>query len=343
MIHQRPGASLLYFNWEVINSMSLNLVMMATGEFALPSFRELITSPHRVTALITQPDRVNPRGKVHPHPLKEYALAHDIPVLQPESINAESALRTLQALRPDVVAVAAYGQILKAPVLSIPKIGMFNLHASLLPRHRGAAPVQYAIWSGDKRTGVTIFKIEPKLDAGMLLLQRETDILPGETSGELHDRLAELGAAAFEEAMTQLENGTARLSSQDPHQVTLAPKIRKEQGAIDWTQSPQEIDCHIRAMQPWPNPFTYWHTPHQAPERLLILRVEPTAVAGSATSQPGDILQVTPSEVLVQCGGGVLKLILLQRAGRKPMHIGDFLRGTPLQPGEHLGPESTSG
>lgn len=320
--------------------MSLNLVMMATGEFALPSFRALIASPHRVTALITQPDRVNPRGKVHPHPLKEYALAHDIPVLQPESINAESALRMLQALRPDVVAVAAYGQILKSPVLSIPQIGMFNLHASLLPRHRGAAPVQYAVWSGDKQTGVTIFKIEPKLDAGMILLQRETDILPGETSGQLHDRLAELGAEAFVEALSQLESGTARLSSQDPHQVTLAPKIRKEQGAIDWSHSPREIDCHTRAMQPWPNPFTYWHTQNQPPERLLILRVEPTDVPSSPTSQPGDILQVTPTEALVQCGGGVVKLLLVQRAGRKPMHIGEFLRGTPFRPGDHLGPES---
>ncbi len=319
--------------------MSLNLVMMATGEFALPSLRALVDSSHRIAALITQPDRVNPRGKPHPHPLKEFALSRNLPVLQPDSINTDEALIKLQALRPDVVLVAAYGQILKDPVIRVPRLGTYNLHASLLPRHRGAAPVQYSVWKGDETTGVTIFQIEPKLDAGPILLQHETPILPDETSGQLHDRLALLGATAFLDFLDQLESGTATRIPQDPDRVTLAPKIRKEQGSIDWNQTPREIDCHIRAMQPWPNAFTFLHQSGKPPERLLILRVAPGSDSHSAQLLPGDLLPDSADALSVVCGKGTVQLLEVQRAGKKPMHIEDFLRGTTISPRDHLGPE----
>lgn len=319
--------------------MGLNVVMMATGEFALPSFRALLNSPHRLTALITQPDRVNPRGKVHPHPLKELALEHNIPVLQPESINTPESIRKLQALRPDVVAVAAYGQILKADVINVPSLGMYNLHASLLPRHRGAAPIQYAIWKGDKKTGVTIFRIEPKLDAGPMIVKRETEILPRETTGKLHDRLAIVGAEAFLEAFNLIEAGNAKPLEQDDSQVTQSPKIRKEQGAIDWSLSAAEITNHLYAMQPWPNPFTFLFQADQPPQRVLILDVAPADDMRDSHLSAGSVISADNGRLIVQTGSDPLELQTIQKAGKKPMAAADFLRGVPLKKGDHFGPE----
>ena len=320
--------------------MSLHVVLMATGEFALPSLQAIAQSGHTLRALITQPDRLNPRGQPHPHPLKQYADELQLPVLQPPSINTPQAIRQLRALRADVVAVAAYGQILSAEVIDVPPCGMFNLHASLLPRHRGAAPVQYAVWKGDAETGVTIFQIVPKLDAGPMIVQRKTPIATGETAGQLHDRLAIIGADAFLEALELIEHGTAQPLNQQADQVTLAPKIRKEQGEINWAATRWQIDCHIRAMQPWPNPFTFLHRPDKPPERLLILETSvgpDRSIAGVIAGK----LQVQQQQLQVACGDGWLTIETLQRAGKKPMSAAEFLRGTPLPETAFLGSETT--
>lgn len=320
--------------------MALNVVMMATGEFALPSLQALIGSGHRLRALITQPDRVNPRGKVHPHPVKEAALEAGIPVLQPESINTEEMIGKLKALRPDVVMVAAYGQILKSAVIEVPRLGTFNLHGSLLPRHRGAAPVQYAVWCGDGETGVTIFQIEPKLDAGPMLLKKATPIELGETAGQLHDRLAVLGGTAVVEALNLLESGQAVFENQQPELVTQCPKIRKEQGEIDWAKNSREIDCHLRAMQPWPNPFTFYHAPGEAPQRTLILKVERRELPAKTLS-PGQVLS-HDQELLVGTGDGMVAVLQIQPAGKKPMSGTDFLRGRSVTSACRFGPEADS-
>lgn len=320
--------------------MSLRIAMMATGEFALPSLKALVDSDHQVVALITQPDRVNPRGKIHPHPVKEFALSEGISVLQPASVNKPEIVEQLEALNLDVIAVAAYGQILSANVIKVPRLGMYNLHGSLLPRHRGAAPVQYSVWMGDELAGITIFQIEPKLDAGPMILKRTTPIGPEETSGELHDRLAEIGAEAFVEAISLIESGDAVPLPQNSEEVTLSPKIKKEQGEINWELTPREIDCHIRAMQPWPNPYTYLHRQDRPAERLLILKILPVRDASPASVSPGTVIKQTKDQLLVQTGDGVVSLEIIQRAGKKPMQIGEFLRGTEIQPGDRLGPES---
>ncbi len=321
--------------------MSLNIVMMATGEFALPGFKALIASEHNVCALITQPDRVNPRKKIHPHPLKEYAVEQGIPVLQPESINSPESIKKLQSLRPDVVMVGAYGQILSAEVIDVPTKGTYNLHASLLPRHRGAAPIQYAIWKGDKKTGVTIFRIEPKLDAGPMIVKRETKILPDETSGQLHDRLAIVGAEAILEAVQLIDSDQAVPLLQDDSLATKSPKISKAQGEINWKLSPSEIDCHIRAMQPWPNPFTFLHRKDKKPERILILKVTPSASPSVNTnSQPGSIIAAHKDSLIVQTGEGPLSIELIQKAGKKAMTAQEYLRGHSLSEEDYFGSPS---
>jgi len=321
--------------------MSLNIVMMATGEFALPGFKALIASEHNVCALITQPDRVNPRKKVHAHPLKKYAIEQGIPVLQPESINTPESIKKLQSLRPDVVMVGAYGQILSADVINVPTKGTYNLHASLLPRHRGAAPIQYAIWKGDKKTGVTIFRIEPKLDAGPMIVKHETEILPDETSGLLHDRLAVIGAEAVIEAVHLIDTDQAVPLLQDDSLVTKSPKISKAQGEINWELSPHEIDCHIRAMQPWPNPFTFLHRQDKRPERILILKVTPSEHASTdANRRPGYVVDPQKDSLQVQTGAGAISIELIQKAGKKIMTAQEFLHGHSLTEQDYFGSQS---
>ncbi len=318
--------------------MSLNVVMMATGEFALPGFRAVVESDHRVSALITQPDRVNPRGKPHLHPLKEFAIEQNIPVLQPDSINTPDSIRKLQSLRPDVVLVAAYGQILKADVINVPRLGMYNLHASLLPRHRGAAPIQYAIWKGDEVSGVTIFQIVPKLDAGPMIVKIESPIGLRETSGKLHDRLAIVGADAFLQTLQLLESGTAQPLVQDDSLATKSPKISKAEGEIDWTKTSREIDCHIRAMQPWPNPYTFLQRHGQSTERIVINEV--VTDHSLKSTFPGKILVNADNRLLVATGDGVVEVKTLQPAGKKMMSAEEFLRGRPISAGDCFGSES---
>jgi methionyl-tRNA formyltransferase len=317
---------------------SLRLVMMGTGEFALPTFETLYATAHPVVGLFTQPDRIAPGRKVqHPNPLKDLALARGTPVLQPPSVNAPEGLTSLRALNPDVLVVAAYGQILSPELLAIPRVAAINVHASLLPRHRGAAPVAYAIWKGDTETGVSIIQILPALDAGPVLSIARTSIDPRETAGQLEDRLAVLGAALIPPVLDRLAAGPVTGKVQDPALITRCPKLRKEQGEIDWSETTHQIDCRIRAMQPWPQPYSYLHTSDHAPQRLLILAVR--RVAEGLAAPHGQIVRADREGLCVQAADGVVEIVTLQPPGKRAMAATEFLRGHPLTPQCRFGPE----
>lgn len=253
--------------------MSLRLLMLGTGTFALPTFRELFSSGHEVVGLVTQPDRVGRGHHHHSHPMKELGVVRGVPVFQPDNVNTPESLDVLRRFQADVFVVAAYGQILSAELLGIPRLGAINLHASLLPKYRGAAPIQYALWQGETETGVTIFQIEPKLDAGPILGVVRTPIGPTETSGELEERLAELAAPLTLTVLDQTQHGATTPQPQETVGVTRARKLKKEQGHIDWSQTMRQIDCHIRAMQPWPMPDTFLHIAGKPSQRLLVLQI----------------------------------------------------------------------
>src|SRR5437667_145371 len=255
----------------------MRLVMMGTGSFAEPTFRKLLDSPHTIVGLFTQPDRATgkERGSTRQarHGMKEIALERGIPVVQPEKINTPEGVTSLQTLRPDLLVVAAYGQILSREILGIPPLGGINVHASLLPKYRGAAPINWAIYHGETRTGVTIIRMSISLDAGDILAPEAIDILPQETAGELEARLGPLRARLAIETVDKLAQGPLSGLQQDKTKVTKAPKLTKEHGLIDWSRPAACVGDHIRAMQPWPTPYTYLHPTGHEPLRLIVQRV----------------------------------------------------------------------
>lgn len=323
--------------------MPLRLVMMGTGTFAVPTFQALLDSPHNVVGLFTQPDRVGRGHHHHPHPMKELAVARQVPVFQPDNVNLPEPIESLKALQADLAVVAAYGQILSAELLATPRLGAINLHASLLPKYRGAAPVQYAVWKGEPETGITLFQIEPKLDAGPVLGVVRTPIGPEETSGTLEDRLAELAVPLTLKVLDDLERGCAVPLPQNPGEVTRARKLKKTDGEIPWAKRSEEIDWHIRAMQPWPMPYTWWHASEHPPVRLQILSIGKSATSNEpplgALNPPGTIVHVDEHSVLVQTGDGRVALKSVRPDGKRAMEIGEFLRGHRMKAGDHLGPE----
>lgn len=319
-------------------SMPLRIVLMGTGDFAVPPFRALLNSCHEIVGVLTQPDKTGRGHHQHVNPVKELAVAKLVPVFQPERINRPEMLDTLRALRADVFIVAAYGQILKPELLAIPRLGAFNLHGSLLPRHRGAAPVQYAIWTGDRITGVTIFQIEQSLDSGPIVGRIETPIGDHETSGELMLRLAELSVPLTLDVVQQLDAGTAVFEPQDTALVTLAPKIAREAGVIDWSMSAGEIDCHVRAMQPWPKATSLLERRDHPPVRCIVSQVAAVAESDglSANCAPGK-LKGHQGQLLVRTGVGWLEILKLQPEGRKAVDGRSFLNGYPLAEGDGFG------
>ena len=314
--------------------MTLRIVMMGTGSFALPTFRGLCESDHDVVALYTQPDRIGRGHHRHRHPLKEAAVEQGITVRQPGDINADGALDELHVLKPDLCVVAAYGQILSPDMLAIPRLGAVNLHASILPKYRGAAPVAHAILAGETETGVTIFQIEPKLDAGPILGVESTTLGAKETTGDVTARLAQLAVPLTTRIVNQIEAGTVRQTPQDPRQVTFAPRFRKADGAIDWTQSADQIDRHVRAMQPWPSPFTFFRHASQKPLRLILLETEP--VESDAAIAPGEPRIVDDGRLLVGTGEQAIEILRLRPQGRRDMTAAEFLRGHAVAPGDRL-------
>lgn len=312
--------------------MALRLVMMGTGEFALPTFQSLLDSGRNVVGLFTQPDRVGRGHHHHINPLKEAAIAHGVPVYQPERVNAPESIAALKALRADLCVVAAYGQILSAELLQTPRLGAINVHASLLPKYRGAAPVQYAVLMGEAETGVTIFQIEPRLDAGPMLAVAKTPIGRKETSGELEERLAKMSVELVGGVLDDFEAGRTRPVIQNSTAVTKAPKIPKSAGQIDWSKTALQIDCHVRGMQPWPAAFTTLELDSDRHIRLIVLEVEP---AGSATrsAEPGTIVDTSGGRLVVQTGEGLLELVRVKPDGKRAMQVAEFSRGQAIRPG----------
>lgn len=314
--------------------MPLKLVMMGTGEFALPAFLALYKTEHQVVGLCTQPDRTGRGHHRHRNALKETAIEHGTTVFQPKNVNTNESLEQLRALQADVFVVAAYGQILSAELLAIPSQGAINLHASLLPKYRGAAPIQYAIWRGETETGVTIFRIEPKLDAGPILGVVTTEIGPKETSGDLMPRLAQLSVPTLIEVLSRLAEGHSDPILQDPAAVTRAPRLKKEDGLIDWSKTAEEIGWHLRAMQPWPKPSTYLEQAGRPPLRMLILDIEPCDESHSA--EPGQVVFADTRRLVVQTGSGPVDVLRLQPDGKRAMQPAEFLCGHAIQAGDRF-------
>jgi len=307
----------------------LRIIFFGTPEFAVPSLRALLAAGDPVVSVVCQPDKRAGRGQhVAAPPVKQEALAAGVPILQPEKLRTPSFAEVLAPLVPDLVVVAAYGKILPPALLQLPRHGCINVHASLLPKYRGAAPIQWAIVRGEACTGVTIMQMNERMDAGDILLQREMAIGADETYGELQTRLAHLGAAALQAALEQLHAGLLRGQPQRESAMTLAPMIKKEDGCIDWTQPAVQVARRVRAFNPWPSAFT-----HLDGKLLKIHRAHPRETSAAA---PG-VVAVTSDGIAVATGQGSLVLDELQLEGRKRLAATEFARGGLLKPGVVLG------
>ncbi|HEY2154044.1 MAG TPA: methionyl-tRNA formyltransferase [Isosphaeraceae bacterium] len=302
----------------------LRIAMLGTGDFAVPTFERLAASRHEVIALVTQPDKPQGRrGEIIPSRIKLAAEARGVPVEQPESINAPEGLELVKRLAPDLLVTAAYGQILSGDVLSVPPLGGINLHGSILPKYRGAAPVARAIQHGEAETGVTVIRMTPRVDAGGMLSFARTAIGPDETAGEVEDRLALIGAPLVLEAIEALVAGTATILPQDASAVTKAPKLKKDDGRIDWSQPAATIHNLVRAMQPWPVASTNWERAPGAAVRLIVHETRIDDAAG----EPGLVIEAKGDRLVVAAGSGAVRLVRVQLEGKKAMGAEEFLRG----------------
>ncbi|MGZ8152473.1 MAG: methionyl-tRNA formyltransferase [Methylovulum sp.] len=296
----------------------MKIIFAGTPEFAVPTLQMLLDSNHDICAIYTQPDRPAGRGrKLHPSPVKALAIAAGIPVFQPLTLKSEDEFQQIKALNADLMVVVAYGMILTQAVLDLPKLGCINVHGSLLPRWRGAAPIQRALMAGDEKTGVTIMQIVRKLDAGDMLQKEEYRIGENDTSGQVHDKLAELGAIGLAKVLTQLENGTIHAEPQDEALVTYAEKLDKSEAGIDWTQPAEQIARNVRGLNPWPVAQTLYQG-----NTLRIWQAQ--AIATTETLEPARIVCANKT-MDVETGKGLLRLHEVQLPGGKRMAIQDFL------------------
>lgn len=304
----------------------MNILFMGTPDFAVPSLGALLAAGHQVCGVFTQPDKPKNRGmKLIPTPVKEYALAHNIPVFQPMKMRDGEAMGYLQALDPDLIVVAAYGRILPDDILDYPRYGCINVHSSLLPKYRGAAPINWAILNGEAETGVTIMHMASQLDAGDIILQAATPIGPKETAPELFDRLAHLGADLLVEAVAQMQAGTAPRIPQDSGQATYAPMLSRELSPLDWTKPAQQLHDQVRGLLPWPAAVAEF-----GGIRCKVFSAD-TVLRENDPQTPGKVVEAGKNGILVACGGGTLLCIQeLQPDGGKRMKAADYLRGHPL-------------
>ena len=310
----------------------LRLVFMGTPDFAVPSLRALIEGPDTLVGVVTQPDQPAGRGMaLRPSAVKVCALEHDIPVFQPARLRPPEVVARLRDWQPDLLVIAAYGKLLPTNLLDLPPHGCINVHASLLPKYRGAAPIQWAIANGERQTGVTIMQVNEYMDAGDILLQKTCPISETDTGGSLHDTLSVLGAEALGQALGLLKHGRLVARPQDESQVTYATAIKKEDGRIDWTQDALSIERRIRAFHPWPSAHTSL--------RGRLLKISAARVMQSAVSDvaPGTVVPSAPGQLLIATGRGALALEEVQLAGKKRLAITEFLKGQPQTPGTLLG------
>jgi methionyl-tRNA formyltransferase len=314
--------------------------MMGTGLFAAPTFEALYGTQHEVVALVTQPQRPAKGHRAPPkNRLREIAAAHGTGVFDPPSINTPESNAALREMRPDLFIVADYGQILSPETLSIAPLGGINLHGSLLPKYRGAAPINWAIYHGETETGVTVIHMTPRIDAGPCLAQARLAIGPDETAEELEPRLARLGAPLVSETIDALAAGTAQPIPQDPALASRARRLRKEDGEIDWTRSAEQIKNQVRAMQPWPKTFTYWHRGSGPPLRLIIGRLSVCSMpaAGNVPAQsPGTVIEASKDRLLIATGRDAAWVESIQPEGKRELTPAELLRGYPIEVGDRL-------
>lgn len=306
------------------------IIFMGTPEFAVPALKALHASRHDVVAVLTQPDRPKGRGrKLTPPPVKMAALELGYPVEQPACIHKPECLSFIQSKTPDLFVVIAFGRLLKSHHFAIPPHGIINVHASLLPRYRGPAPIQWALINGDRETGVTTMYMAEELDAGDMLLQARTAIKADDTAATLHDRMAEMGAPLLLDTLDQLADNRLQPVQQDPAAVTYAPMLTKKDGQIRWNQPTKAIDAFIRGMTPWPGAFTFL-----GDLRLKIFKIRPALLPEPAP--PGTIIPGFSDEIRVATGDGALTILELQSASGRRMAATDFLMGTAIIPGSQL-------
>lgn len=320
----------------------LRLVVMGTGPFAVPLFRRLRGTPHSIQAVVTRPDRVAPGRRPPPNPMREAAVAAGVPILDPESVNEPQTIDHLRGLAADLFVVCDYGQILSPEALRAASLGGINLHGSLLPRHRGAAPVQWAILAGDTTTGVSVIHMTPALDAGGVITSRSTPIGPRETAAELEARLAALGGPAVLDAIALLQAARAAGQPtvgvpQDPAGVTRAPRLSKADGIVDWSLPAPRIERMRRALEPWPRATTFLRRADR-PHRLVLEDVAVAAVTPPAAAVAGTVLSADEGGIVVACGAGTAVVITrVVPEGKRSMSAGEFLRGNGIHPGTVLG------
>jgi len=305
----------------------LRIVFAGTPDFSVPALQALLDSPHRVVAVYTQPDRPAGRGrKLMASPVKQVAETAGIPVYQPPTLKDDAAVQELAALAPDLMVVVAYGLLLPQRVLDIPRLACVNIHASLLPHWRGAAPIQRALQAGDAATGVAIMRMEAGLDTGPVYLARDTAIGERETGGQLHDRLSILGAEALMAALPGIADGTLMPQAQDDERATYAHKLNKGEGLIDWGLAARQIDLQVRAFNPWPVAFTTL-----GGETLRIWEAEPLPGGDAGSTHPGTVSAVSRAGIDVTTGDGILRLLVLQPPGKRAMTAAEFLSARTLE------------
>lgn len=312
----------------------MRIVFMGTPDFAVPSLEALLKSPDEVVGVVTQPDRPKGRGQVlTPSPVKQVALREHIPILQPTKMKDPDFLAALGAWKPDLIAVAAFGRILPPVILSLPPKGCINVHGSLLPKYRGAGPIQWAIINGETETGITTMLMDEGMDTGAMLLQEKIMITPDDTAGSLSPRLAELGGRLLVETLTRLKAGTLVPQVQDHAQATMAPLLKKEDGAIDWALSATAIANRVRGLTPWPGAYTFL-----GEDRWMLYRA--VALTGASAEPPGRITAVTKDAIQVATGEGLLAVKELQPANSRRMTVAQYLAGHPIQAGLQLGQQA---
>lgn len=313
----------------------MRVLYIGTGEIGLPTLQALLGSQeHHLLAVVTQPDKpVGRHQELQASPIKQLAMQQHVPIFQPQRIRERSALEQLRYLHPDVIVVMAYGQILPGEMLRIPSVACLNLHASLLPRHRGAAPIHAAVEAGDAETGITVMYMAEGLDTGDILLKKSVRIRHRDTAGSIHDQLAKLAPDALLEALALLKQGRAPRSPQDSAIATYAPKLTRENGEISWSATHEEIDRKIRGMYPWPGAFTFLPT-EDGPRKLKVFS---SIQHRKPIGPPGTVVRADKHGLLVAAGEGGLLLREVQLEGKKRMSARDFLIGTLVAPGAILG------
>lgn len=308
----------------------MRVIFMGTPDFAVGTLEAIINAGHEVVLVVSQPDKAVGRSKALKYtPVKACAIEHNIPVYQPEKVRSPECIAHLKEYGPDIIIVEAFGQIIPKAILDIPPYGCINVHASLLPKYRGAAPIQWAVINGDKVTGVTTMRMDEGLDTGDMIMKEEVVLAADETGGSLFERLSATGAKLCVKTMEAILNDTAVYTPQDSSKATHTAKIHKELGCIDWTKSAQNIECLIRGLDPWPSAYTRIDD-----KTLKIWKAE--IVSGEKEAAPGCIVKINKDSIWVQTGNGILSLLEVQLAGKKRMAVESFLNGYTVEEGTYF-------